>query len=104
MRGNLPSMAMQVDINKLQATAFGYNLMPCSRLILCSFSLACLALTITSSVASTCFGVGILLCVYHRKDMETIKMYLTTSPTVTCALKESMGGAICSDFSPGIPF
>lgn len=45
-----PSITMHVEISMLQATAFGYNLRPCQRLIWCSFSVARRALRVISSL------------------------------------------------------
>ena len=45
-------MQIHVEMRRLQATALGYSLIPCSRVILCSFSVAVLAFLMTSFVDS----------------------------------------------------
>lgn len=47
---------MQVEMRRLQATALGYSLIPCSMDILCSFSVAFFALRMTSFIDFECWS------------------------------------------------
>jgi hypothetical protein len=49
-----PSIQIQVEMSKLQNTAFGYNLIPCIKVILCSLSVAFLAFLMTLFMVFVC--------------------------------------------------